>query len=347
MTVELKDKKAEDGSRSTELIFKQDVGGKPYGPWPAERMAYFREFNPSDDIGPGISAARVALGNAQLHEYATRFAGEFFKSGAMPVTLLNVPVATPEKERERIEGWFKRAVSGVGKAFRVLAIRTGEGMAVEPKILTPALKDLAMPDLMKQAREQVALAFEIPQTMLEDAANYATAAEHRLGFWSETVRARIPLFEQVINRQFLAKTKYRIEFKPDEMDVFQEDESDRAGSLNSLTLAGVPLRVAMEILGYDLTEEQWATIPDRAARRPPVTAPDAAPSGEQQQQMVEELRRWERLALKRMREGKPEKMLAFQTSVIPGALRGSLEGLLEASRTEAEVRGAFRLLRAA
>jgi hypothetical protein len=41
------------------------------------------------------------------------------------------------------------------------------------------------------------------------------------------------------------------------MDVFQAEESDRAGSLNQLVSAGVPLKLAMEILGYDLTEEQW------------------------------------------------------------------------------------------
>jgi HK97 family phage portal protein len=347
MKVELKEGVGTSGERIAELQFVQEVNGKRYGPWGPDRMAYFREFNPSDDIGPGVSAAGVALANAKLHEYATRFAGEFFKGGAMPTVLLPVPMATPELERLRLENWFKRAVTGLSKAMRVLAVKVGEGQEMKPSILTPPIKDMAMPELMQQARTQVALAFGIPQTMLEDAANYATAAEHRLGFWNETVRPRIPLFERVINEQFLAKTDLTIEFRPDELEVFQEDESERASSLNSLTIAGVPLKVAMEILGYDLDEKQWALIPVAKPREPAVV-PDKKPEEPvEDEELQKEVRRWERLALKRMREGKPEKMIAFETKVIPGALRGTIEALLEAARTEGEVKGAFQTLKVA
>ena len=65
---------------------------------------------------------------------------------------------------------------------------SGAGGKVTPQTLTPPPKDLEMKELNNQARHNVAMAFGIPQTMLEDAANYATAGEHRLSFWQDTVR---------------------------------------------------------------------------------------------------------------------------------------------------------------
>jgi HK97 family phage portal protein len=343
VTVKL-EKRAEGKEEIDELIFKQEAGGRQYGPWKAEDMAYFREFNPGDDIGPGVAPAVVALGNSRLHDYATRFAGEFFKGGAMPTLLLSVPSSTSEAERKRIENWFSRAVTGVAKAFRVLAVRSEE---IKPNILTPPIKDLAMPELMQQARQQVALAFGIPQTMLEDAANYATAAEHRLGFWSETIVPRIPMYERVINGQFLRDTNITAEFRPEELDVMQEDESERANSLNALTLAGVPLKIAMEVLGYDLDEDQWAAIEERssASRQPVPSQFGGASENEPEEpddEQIQELRRWERFALKRLKEGKAEKTGAFETSVLPSGVLGWIQAQLEACRTEFEIRSVFK-----
>jgi hypothetical protein len=100
----------------------------------------------------------------------------------MPITVLQIDGIVDPDEAKRIEGFFKRQATRIRNAFNVMAL----GRAIEPKIISQPLKDLVMPELNAQARHAVSLAFGIPQTMLEDAANFATSKEHRLSFWQDT-----------------------------------------------------------------------------------------------------------------------------------------------------------------
>ena len=109
-----------------------------------------------------------------------------------------------------------------------------------------------MPELADRTLKQIAMTMGVPLTMLEaSAANYATADSDRQSFWRETVIPRLPKLADVMNEQLLNPLNYSIEFMPEQLDVMQADEAQRAGSLLQLTQAGVPLRAAMQILGYD------------------------------------------------------------------------------------------------
>src|SRR4030067_2432018 len=92
------------------IRFIQSVNARQYGPWSTDELSHFREFNPMDDTGPGISSTAVALANAKLMDYVTRFAGQFFAGGAMPVTALGMPEATTKEETEHAEGFFHHAI---------------------------------------------------------------------------------------------------------------------------------------------------------------------------------------------------------------------------------------------
>jgi len=61
----------------------------------------------------------------------------------------------------------------------------------------------------------------------------------------------LPKLADVLNEQLLGPLNYEIQFMPEQLDVMQADEAQRSGSLLQLTQAGVPLRAAMQILGYD------------------------------------------------------------------------------------------------
>jgi len=123
----------------------------------------------------------------------------------------------------------------------------------------------------------------VPLTMLEaSAANYATADSDRQSFWRETVIPRLPKLADVLNEQLLGPLKYEIQFMPEQLDVMQADEAQRAGSLLQLTQAGVPLRAAMQILGYDNIADIVLPGDLAAPESTPVEAPTqegtAAPS---------------------------------------------------------------------
>ena len=334
------------------VIFRQFVNARQFGPWSTDEVAYFKEFHPTDDIGPGISATAVALGNAKLMDYITRFAGQFFAGGAMPVTVLGMPESTTDDERTHAEGFFKRQMRGIANAFRVLGVRGDMKLST----ITPPLKDLAMLELRDQALSSVAWAFGMSETMLKDAANFATAGVHDLQYWQNTIRPRCPKFQNVINNQFLKDTDLRVEFAPDEMDVFQEDEAQRATSLQSLVNSKLPLRLAMEILGYDLTEEQWAMLAEDERRRQEASEriqaqignqDDDEPDRLQQQrdmadrQREEDLRKWQRLVLRRLSEGKAHKVTEFKGPHVPPSLHAAISARLEGVQDEVSVRAIF------
>jgi hypothetical protein len=85
-----------------------------------------------------------------------------------------------------------------------------------------------------------------------------------------------------MNEQLLGPLKYEIQFMPEQLDVMQADEAQRAGSLLQLTQAGVPLRAAMQILGYDgiadIVLPGDLVAPESTAVEAPADAGTAAPS---------------------------------------------------------------------
>jgi HK97 family phage portal protein len=337
------------GIRTTRrrIYFEQSAGGEEPRRFEADEIVYFREFNPANDVGPGVSAVQVALTDAQLMRYMSRFAARFFEGGAMPVTMVGVENAQlSPSERERVEGFFKRSITSISNAFKVLVLSAG----IKPAVLTPPLNTLAMPELSDASRRNIASAFGIPQTMLEDAANYATAREHRLSFWQDTVRPREVIIEGGINRQLLEPLGYHLELAWNEMDVFQADEAERAESLQRLVTAGFPLDLAAEVLGMELTDEQWERLRDEVERkndeaRRVLAEADPANSVGQNQANADadvsaEMRRWERKALRRIKDGKPA-VCEFESEVIPDSLAAVISEGLSAASTPDEVKAVF------
>lgn len=297
------------------------------GTWTAEQIVYFREFGIRDDFTPGISAVGVALEDARLLRYLTRFAAHYFDNGAMPVTLLGFEITPSQAEVDRVQSWFRRMASGIGNAFRVLGLRG----KITPQILTPVPKDLEMAALNNQARHNVAMAFGIPQTMLEDAANYATAGEHRLSFWQDSVRPRGRIYEDVMNSQLLNQMGLKVHFDFEEMGIFQVDEAQRSGALLNLVQAGLDTQTALEVLGYQISDEQLRRVGDKPKKEP-------QPVGDNE--IIDEVRRWERKALKRMKAGRPA-ACSFDSQVIPFGLSGAIEGSLAAVDSAETVKMVF------
>lgn len=246
------------------ISFVQNVRGMRYGPWEADRLLYMREFSFSDDVGPGLAPAKVALPAANLRIALSEFATGFFASGGQPLTLLTLAGNPPPSEVERTEAFFKRTMSGVRNAWRILAVRSE--VTVTP--ITPEIQTMAMPELAQTATREIAAAFGIPLSLLtSDSANYATAQSDMQMFYENTVKPRLLIYETAFNEQLLHPIGLHLQFHPEEMQIFQTDEAERSGSLKNLVDAGIDLRTAMKILGYadeDLVD----------AATPPVEKPD-------------------------------------------------------------------------
>jgi HK97 family phage portal protein len=234
--------------------FTQAINGKQYGPWSIDDVVYFREQSYVDDIGPGVGAAHVALSSAKLEHYLNRFAAAFFEGGAQPVTVMNLPESMDEAEFQRFRTDMKASVGGgVINAFRMIFMRSPD---IKIEQLTPPLNSMEMPQLYERVVTSVGMAYGVPRTMLEaSAANYATADSDRQSFWRETVIPRLSTYEYTLNTQVFAPLGWELRFEPESLDVMQNDEANRSSSLLQLVQAGVPLRSALTILGYDLVDD--------------------------------------------------------------------------------------------
>jgi len=120
------------------------------------------------------------------------------------------------------------------------------------------------------------------------------------------------------------------------MDIFQEDEGDRADLLNKLTLAGMPIELALELAGYELTDEQEAML---NAHQEQLDEREDLPEREPADEQEAELRKWQRMAEKRVKDGKG--LREFESSVIEPSLHGAISGALEGVKSVEDVKQVF------
>lgn len=337
--------------------FEQKVGAvtKRFTP---QQIVYGHSFNPYDDLGPGVSPLQVALEAAGIAKNVNQWAAGFFEHGAIPALLLHTDSTLPRGEAERIEGAWNRMVAGVRNAWKAVVLQGG----LKPEVIQPPVNTLALPELQAGVRAQIATAMGIPQTMLEDAANFATAKEHKQSFILDTIAPECEMIQEVANEQLFQLYGLKLEFRPQDLDILQEDEEQRAGSLASLVSSGMPLKLALEVLGYDLTQDQWEMLAEAEAEKqraqerdfelqkarfaqPVVTQPGtpqtAEPNNDEREErreraMRSDLRLWERKVDKRGR------VTGFESEHIPAGVKA-----LVTQRMNEDVDTAFDFLKAA
>ena len=327
LTVEVKPTQIrnQDGNYQLSLSFEQKITGMEPKTFTREQIVYFKEFNPTDDIRPGVSTTAVALADAKVMQYLTAFVGSFFEGGAMPVTILGIEGNPPQDEINKLRDFFKRIASGVKNAFNVVPMKGGT--KVTP--ITPNMDTLALPDNRIQAIQNIAFAFGIPETMLTDAANYATATAQHRSFYEETINPRADYLADTITAQFLSAGGYSLKADPEEMSIFQEDESARAASLNQLVLSGVPLPLAMDILGYELSDEQTTMLN--------VDEPTSEPDNEP---IAEDMAKFHRKAVKAF-EKSGKAVVSFSSGVIPAEDIAIVSAKLAECKSKEDIDRAF------
>jgi hypothetical protein len=327
--------------------FERTVNGEKE-PVSLDSVLYLWTPNIAAEVGPGEGWVSSILTESGIAKYMNQFASDFFARGAMPGTLLSVEGNPSRDELDRLEQWWRRFLSGVKRAWETVAVKA----TVKPVVVGYPTDQLAMPELLKAVREQIAVAAGVPQTMLEDAANFATAAEHHQAFYSETIVPEATLIEAALNQQVFAPQGLRVVLDWQSLDIFQQDEAERAQALGQMTAAGVPLDLAMEMLGMELPNQM--TYDDLRARLEQEKEAGRAiaqqiASGQQRDdaeaqpdagEQREELRRWQRKALKAFKAGQGA-AVEFDSDVLAPADQAAIRARLDGAQNEEEVRGAF------
>lgn len=236
--------------------------------WTLDDFLYMKEFSPTTDVLAGVSATQVALGGAQISNNVTDFLASFFGADAIPVTMVMMDKNTKDDERDRVQNWFTKRLNQLKKAMgaRVLGVTSD----VKIERLTPELKTFEFEKIDVHAEDAVAYAFDIPKSVLiGEGANRAETEAHYRSFLDTTIIPRCKYYEGILN-PLLKEYGQSIEFDPEEMSEYQEEEAVRAQALLDLVNAGTPLLAAFDILGFDLSEEAQKIIEDDLNKPKPV-----------------------------------------------------------------------------
>ncbi len=266
--------------------------------YPPDQIVYLPTWNPTDDLGPGTAAGEIGKPPGALVANANEWTAKFFANGAMPATLLSSEGGSiPDEEIERIETVWQRLFGGVKNAFKTAVLRWG----LKPSVIGFPVKDLALAELMNGSKEQIAVSFGIPITMLDaSAANYATAKQDDLHFYSKTIIPTLRLTTAGVNRQLWWPLAMEWVWDYSNIEAIQQDEAVKAEG-TSMLMEEVDRQKAAGILTRDravwMVEQLWAQIgyefpadmPDEEPEEKPAEAVGQFPAAmlEQQQRMKE------------------------------------------------------------
>lgn len=312
-----------------------------------EDIVYFWGNDPYVEIGePKTSPGKAALVASGVLANVDEFVASFFKRGAIKPTILGVPAGTPVGAREELQKWYSTMLSGIRNAFATKVVNAD---AISATTIGEGVDSLQNTELTKEKREDIATAIGVPQTILfSNAANYATAKQDDLHFYDKTVVPDCDMIQGVLNEQIFEPAGYRLQYIPDTLDIFQEDEKERAAALLQLVQAEMPLEVALRTLGFELTDEDWAAIEaekienkERAEAFAERFEPSQPKPNENDDELRSHLDKWQRKAIKRFKAGKGA-AAEFDSDVISNALNASIAGALDEAKTLEDIGSIFK-----
>ena len=255
--------------------FKRQVG-VAVSTLSVEDVVYLRMAGTSE-TAPRPSPAHAALSAAGVLYNVNEFAAAFFKRGAIKATLLTVDGNPPPAERERLKAWWQRFFTGINKAFAAEVVSA----AVTPVVIGEGLSELTNTELTATEREEIATALGVPHSLvMSNAANFATAEADRLTFYDMTVTPQANLIARQLNAQLFAPAGMRFEWHPQELQIYQTDENERASAFATYVNAGIKQSIAAQMLGLNLPE--GVTPEDLDPEPQPVQLQQAAQDAQQQ-----------------------------------------------------------------
>jgi SPP1 gp7 family putative phage head morphogenesis protein len=224
-------------------------------------VMHIRLPNPMHETKPATAPAITALAAAKVLNNVDKFAAVFFERGAIKVTMLTVTGMPQQAERERLKSVWQRITNGIRGAF---GAEVFNAESVKPVVIGDGIQELSNVTLTREKREDIATALGVPHAMVmsNETGAKATTQQDEIYFYTQTAIPECKLIQRQFNKQLLAPLGLRLQFEPQKMSVFQEDEEQRSMSLMHYVQAGFPVAMAAEILGVALPDgvEDYAQL---------------------------------------------------------------------------------------
>lgn len=248
---------------------------------PLDKVIYFWMPNLDSAVRPGPAPVATALGAASLLYALDAFAAGYFNSGAVKVTVFEVPGNTQETDKDKFQNFLNRALSGVRNAFRNIVVRFG----VKPTVIGSDLKDTLADKLTELQRDNVAVALRVPPSVISGkVSDVMNSRADKFTLYDTTVIPVFKMIAEALNEQLFSKINLDLVPAPERLPIMQEMQLDQGKALELLT--GKPIfkvDEAREIMGLG----KWSEgDPDSAPATPqpivnfgaPASKPDATPA---------------------------------------------------------------------
>lgn len=301
-----------------------------------EELLYFWKPDPFVELGPPqVTPVDAALAASGVLFNLDAFTAAFWERGAIRATLLTVEGAPQKAQIDELKAWWKKAVSGVKNAFAANVINAS---AVKPVVIGDGLDSLQNDSLTNKQREDISTALGIPFSIMNSTSagglgGGGVVSQDEKHFYDKTIRPECNFIAGELNRQLFTPLGMRFEFLLDGLDVFQEDENERAAAFKVYVDAGLPLEVSGLMLGLELPEGwTWERIAkekeDKAAQvaaqmqaaQPPPGQPEPPEPDDDEQPArpapfakatLDDLRKW------RAKSKKRGSLADFESDAIP------------------------------
>jgi phage portal protein BeeE len=344
--------------------FERYVNSQKHNFAPGQDIVYFWRPDPyAEQFTPGNSSpGKAALAASGVLANVDEFVSGYFKRGAIKATLLGVKGNPSHEERSKLEAWWNDFMSGLRNVGRGKVVNAD---AISATVVGDGLEGLQKNDLTDSKRQDIAAALGIPYTMLFSGSasgigGGGVSEEDTKRFYDNRVVPDCRLIEGVLNEQVFAPLGYRLAFTEENLDIYQEDEEQRAQAVSHFVdfLIKCPTLGVFEAtcatFGYELSPEMAAAAAEYYAKKAedaeriaaqteaqPTTGntPDR-PQDEDDEAERAELRRWQTKAIKRLKDGKGAGA-PFESDVLDPALMGAIAEGLDGCETAEQVKAVF------
>lgn len=243
------------------------------------------------ELGPGIAAGHVAGLDASVLAFVSEFLLEYFGGGGVSKTLI-------KSERNYGSGDTAKAKAFKTYINNILRSRPNGEIQVLPsdlaiEHLVRPLKELSIPEISAEMRRTICAAFETPEPIVTgEATNRGDSDNVKKGWYDDTIGPESIMLCDAINQQLVNLTGYRLRFHPERMELYQQEEVQRATAYAGYVAAMVHPDTAAAMLGLDIPEGY--TLTGGAVQATPAETPVQAE--------IKQLHTW---AKRRAKAGKP------------------------------------------
>ena len=226
-----------------------------------EDMAYFWLPDSDVEIGPPLtSPMSTALLAAELLASMSGTMKVYSDRGFVPAYIGNASGMPSKDEREKAENYLTRFLRGAYNS--VVKIMNSDKFSLQKVGAGMEEMKSAYTEIQQSAIEDIGTAHGIPAALFMSDKAFASEVNPLLKtmYESSVFVSVYHTIEETFNSQILKRYSVRLQFRPETLDVFQEDENSRSNSVSSYVnaISSNPkvARFVMDFVGVDLDEEQ-------------------------------------------------------------------------------------------